>query len=79
MSKKIKIFFFKIFQILLKISPSKISCDLNNHLLFERRDGGSNGYDREDNYQDLLKYKTGDKKYFYFVQFKHRCLNPRDL
>lgn len=56
-----------------------ISCDLNNHLLFERRDGGSNGYDREDNYQDLLKYKTGDKKYFYFVQFKHRCINPREL
>ena len=56
-----------------------ISCDLNNHLLFERRDGGSNGYDREDNYQDLLKYKTGSKKYFYFIQFKHRCLNPIEL
>ena len=41
-----------------------ISCDLNNHLLFERRDGGSNGYDREDNFQDLLKYKTGDKNIF---------------
>ena len=32
-----------------------ISCDLNNHLLFERRDGGANGYEREDNYKDLLK------------------------
>ena len=30
MYKKIKIFFFNIFQVLLKISPSKISCDLNN-------------------------------------------------
>ena len=28
--KKIKILFFKIFQILLKIFPSKISCELNN-------------------------------------------------
>ena len=54
-----------------------ISCDLNNHLLFERYDGGSNGYDREDNYQDLLKYKTGDKKYFYFVQFKNKLLDSK--
>ena len=51
-----------------------ISCDLNNHLLFERRDGGSNGYDREDNFQGLLKYKTGDKKYFYFIQFKNKLM-----
>ena len=52
-----------------------ISCDLNNHLLFERRDGGSNGYDREDNYNELLNYKTGDKKYFYFNQFKGKLLD----
>lgn len=51
-----------------------ISCDLNNHLLFERRDGGSNGYDREDNYKALLNYKTGDKKYMYFVQFKQKII-----
>ena len=50
---------------------------LNNHLLFERRDGGSNGYDREDNFQGLLKYKTGDKKYFYFVQFKKILLDSK--
>ena len=56
-----------------------ISCDLNNHLLFERRDGGSNGYDREDNFQDLLKYKTGDKKYLYFIQFKNRCIETNSL
>ena len=54
-----------------------ISCDLNNHLLFERRDGGSNGYDREDNYNELLKYKTGDKKYFYFTQFKKILLDSK--
>ena len=51
-----------------------ISCDLNNHLLFERRDGGSNGYDREDNYKALLNYKTGDKKYMYFIQFKKKIM-----
>ena len=54
-----------------------ISCDLNNHLLFERDDGGANGYEREDNYKDLLKYKTGDKKYFYFIQFKGKLLDSK--
>jgi hypothetical protein len=47
-----------------------ISCDLSNHLLFKRNDGGSNGYDREDNYQKLLKYNSGDKKFLYFTQWK---------
>ena len=51
-----------------------VSCDLNNHLLFERRDGGSNGYDREDNYKALLDYKTDSKKYMYFIQFKKKIL-----
>ena len=32
-----------------------LSCDLDNHLLFKRRDGGSNDYDREVNYKNLLK------------------------
>jgi len=52
------------------------SCDLNNHLLFERMDGGSNGYDREANYKELLNYQTGSKKYFYFNQFKKKLMNP---
>ena len=56
-----------------------ISCDLNNHLLFERRDGGSNGYDREDNFQALLNYKTGDKKYMYFIQFKEKVMGKNDF
>lgn len=54
-----------------------IACDLNNHLLFERPDGGSNGYDREDNYQRSLAYKTGKmekKDYLYFTQFKEKLL-----
>lgn len=43
-----------------------ISCDLNSHLLFYRPDGGSNGYDRYDNYQNIIK--NGSEKYekFYF-------------
>lgn len=54
-----------------------IACDLNNHLLFERPDGGSNGYDREDNYQRSLAYKTcktEKKDYLYFTQFKEKLL-----
>jgi len=38
-----------------------LSCDLNNSLLFERMDGGSNGYDREDNLMKLIK--DGSKPY----------------
>tara|TARA_B100000900_G_C20592042_1_gene721966 strand:- start:643 stop:1230 length:588 start_codon:yes stop_codon:yes gene_type:complete len=43
-----------------------ISCDLNDHLLFYRPDGGSNGYDREDNLKKLIE--NGSKNYnkFYF-------------
>ena len=52
-----------------------LSCDLNNHLLFERPDGGSNGYDRDDNYHKKMAYKTGDKNYIYFTQFKEKVLN----
>ena len=52
-----------------------IACDLSNHLLFFRNDGGSNGYDREDNYQNLLKYNPGDKKYLYFTQWKDSIIN----
>ena len=47
-----------------------LSCDLTNHLLFFRRDGGSNGWDREDNYKDLMNYKTGDNEYMYFHELK---------
>ena len=37
-----------------------LSCDLDTHLLFYRRDGGSNGWDREANYKDLLKYDSNN-------------------
>ena len=42
-----------------------IACDLNNNLLFGG--GGSNGYDREDNYQRSLAYNTGENGYLYFI------------
>ena len=38
-----------------------LSCDLNTHLLFIRCDGGSNGWDREANYKELIK--NGSKNY----------------
>jgi len=54
-----------------------LSCDLENHLLFKRRDGGANGWEREANYNDLLKYKTGDHQYMYFCQWKNEILKSR--
>ena len=43
-----------------------VSCDLISHLLFKRRDGGSNGHDREFNYKNIIE--NGSKNYnkFYF-------------
>ena len=41
-----------------------LSCNLYNHLLFLRHDGGSNGYDRAANYNEILKFEH--KKYDYF-------------
>ena len=43
-----------------------ISCNLYNHLLFMRRDGGSNYYDREYNYKKLLNFNYKEYEYFYF-------------
>ena len=34
-----------------------LSCNLYNHLLFLRYDGGSNGYERADNYNDESKIR----------------------
>ena len=46
-----------------------LSCDLENHLLFYRPDGGSNGWDREDNYKKILNYDKKDYEYMYFTQW----------
>jgi len=43
-----------------------ISCDLQTHLLFYRNDGGSNGYDRLDNYNKVINDGSNGYKQFYF-------------
>ena len=43
-----------------------LSCNLYNHLLFLRRDGGSNGYDREANHKEIIKFDYKNYDYFYF-------------
>ncbi len=52
-----------------------ISCDLKSHLLFYRRDGGSNGYDREANYQNLIKNGSHNYKQFFFSKWFYNILN----
>ena len=43
-----------------------VCCDLKTHLLFYRRDGGSNGYDRENNFKDVINKSTDNYDKFYF-------------
>ena len=49
-----------------------ISCDLNSHLLFYRPDGGSNGYDRQDNLDKLIKNGANDYKKIYFSDWFYK-------
>ena len=46
-----------------------LSCDLNSHLLFYRPDGGSNGYEREDNLNDLINNGSSNYKKFFFSEW----------
>lgn len=46
-----------------------LSCDLNSHLLFYRPDGGSNGYDREDNLNNLINNGSSNYKKFFFSEW----------
>ena len=46
-----------------------LSCDFKTHLLFYRRDGGSNGYDRELNENDIIKNGADKYKKFYFTNW----------
>ena len=46
-----------------------IACDLNNHLLFERPDGGSNGYDREYNKKKTLTMDPSLEPQHYFTDW----------
>jgi hypothetical protein len=46
-----------------------LSCNLYNHLLFYRMDGGSNGWDREANYKDVINFDYQKYEYFYFTDW----------
>jgi len=52
-----------------------ISCDLKTHLLFYRPDGGSNGYDRQANYQNLIKNGSDNYEQFFFSKWFYNILN----
>ena len=43
-----------------------LSCDLKDHHLFFRPDGGSNGYDREANFKKLINEGSSNYKKFLF-------------
>ena len=51
-----------------------LSCDLTNHLLFYRLDGGSSYYDRQVNLNDLLKKGSAPYKKFYFSEWFYNVL-----
>ena len=46
-----------------------LSCNLYNHLLFLRNDGGSNGWDREYNHKKIINFDYKEYEYLYFNQF----------
>ena len=46
-----------------------LSCNLYNHLLFYRMDGGSNDWDREANYKNIINFNYKEYKYFYFTDW----------
>jgi hypothetical protein len=51
-----------------------LSCDLTNHLLFYRPDGGSNDYDRQYNFNELIKNGSQPYEKFYFSQWFYNVL-----
>ena len=46
-----------------------LSCDLDDHLLFLRQDGGSNGYDRAINYKNLIEKGSDSYNKFIFSKW----------
>jgi len=51
-----------------------LSCDLTNHLLFYRFDGGSNDYDRQYNCNELIKNGSHPHEKFYFSKWFYNVL-----
>ena len=52
-----------------------ISCDLKSHLLFYRRDGGSNGFDRQANYENIIQNGSHSCEKFFFSKWFYNILN----
>ena len=52
-----------------------ISCDLKSHLLFYRRDGGTNGYERETNYKNVIQNGPDSCEKFFFSKWFYNILN----
>jgi len=46
-----------------------ISCDLKSHLLFYRPDGGSNGWDRINNFNELIQKGSTPYNKFHFYKW----------
>ena len=49
-----------------------LSCNMYNHLLFKRRDGGSSGIEREYNYLQAKNFDYKKYEYFYFNSWKNK-------
>ena len=52
-----------------------LSCNLYNHLLFYRPDGGSNGYDRIYNHEKIIKFDYKDYEYMVFTKWAQEVKN----
>lgn len=49
-----------------------ISCDLDSHLLFFHNGGGSNGWDSEFNFQEIVKNGPKEYKQFFFSDWFYK-------
>ena len=49
-----------------------LSCNFYNSLLFYRPDGGSNGWDREANYKEVVNFDYTKYDYLYFTQWLNK-------
>ena len=60
-----------------------LSCNLYNHLLFYRPDGGSNGYDRIYNHEKVIKFDYKDYEYMVFTKWaqevKDEIINDKSI
>ena len=49
-----------------------LACDLSTHRLYTRPDGGSNGYDRDINHENMIKNGPIRDKQFFFSELFYR-------